>query len=216
MSILLSCFNDDNIQYNVFRGDSGEWSILLRFLETTCSGTQGQTMYACVVQTACVKKNVSCQLPWKWIRLRPNGSSRSETQWVARKRSLIHKKATCVCLRLSVAASYSEAQERTVDLWPAYIIDTFYFLRTNSLSSHTFMFVGVWLLHTPGRVQGGFCGVSHPPQLPHVQTILLPLRTYTGGSIYSRILPLVSVFNITAFGREIMLFQLSTRFSCFH
>ena len=35
------------------------------------------------------------------------------------KRSIIHKKSTCVCLRLPVAAIYAETQERKVDLWPA-------------------------------------------------------------------------------------------------
>ena len=35
---------------------------------------------------------------------------------IVRKRSVIHKKATCVCLRLPVAASCSEVQERKGDL----------------------------------------------------------------------------------------------------
>ena len=36
------------------------------------------------------------------------------------KLSVIHKKLTCVCLRLSDAAIYAETQERKVDLWPAF------------------------------------------------------------------------------------------------
>ena len=38
---------------------------------------------------------------------------------IVRKRSIIHKKVTCVWLRLPVAASFSEAQERKGDMWPA-------------------------------------------------------------------------------------------------
>ena len=34
------------------------------------------------------------------------------------QRSLIHKNATCACLRLPVAASCSDSQERKGDLWP--------------------------------------------------------------------------------------------------
>ena len=45
--------------------------------------------------STCSTPAFSRQLPWTWIRLRP---SWSETQRVARKRSLIHKKATWVCL----------------------------------------------------------------------------------------------------------------------
>ena len=36
-----------------------------------------------------------------------------------RKRRIINKKSTGVCLRLPVAAIYAEALERKVDLWPA-------------------------------------------------------------------------------------------------
>jgi len=39
---------------------------------------------------------------------------------------------------------------------------------------------GVGLLHTPRGVQGGCGWFPHPPQLPYVQTLLLPLRTDTG------------------------------------
>ena len=41
---------------------------------------------------------------------------------IVRKRCVIHKKSTCVCLRLPVAASYVEAQELKVDLWPALVV----------------------------------------------------------------------------------------------
>ena len=41
----------------------------------------------------------------------------SESQQVARKHSVMHKKATCACLLFPVAARCSEAQERKGDLW---------------------------------------------------------------------------------------------------
>ena len=38
---------------------------------------------------------------------------------IVRKRCVIHKKLTCVCLHLPVDAIYAETQKRKVDLWPA-------------------------------------------------------------------------------------------------
>ena len=60
---------------------------------------------------ACSTPAFSRRLPWKRIRLRPIALRWLETQRVARKRSVIYKKSTCLCLRLPVAVSSSETQE---------------------------------------------------------------------------------------------------------
>ena len=38
---------------------------------------------------------------------------------IVRKRCVIHKKSTCVCLRLSVAAFTRKRRDASFDLWPA-------------------------------------------------------------------------------------------------
>ena len=38
---------------------------------------------------------------------------------IVRKRRVIHKKSTCVCLRLSVAAFTRKRRDARFDLWPA-------------------------------------------------------------------------------------------------
>ena len=38
---------------------------------------------------------------------------------IVRKRCVIHKKSTCVCLRLSVAAFTRKRRDARFDLWPA-------------------------------------------------------------------------------------------------
>ena len=68
---------------------------------------------------ACSTPVFSRRLPWKWIRLRPSAPSWSEMRRVAQYHSVVHKKATCVWLRLPVAASCSWAPERKGDMWPA-------------------------------------------------------------------------------------------------
>ena len=40
---------------------------------------------------------------------------------IVRKRRVIHKKSTCVCLRLSVAAFTRKRRDARFDLWPAYV-----------------------------------------------------------------------------------------------
>ena len=65
--------------------------------------------YSCVQSSVTVEVNT---LASKCSELIGNAA-------IVRKRSVIHNKSTCVCLRLPVAASYAEAQERKVVLWSA-------------------------------------------------------------------------------------------------
>ena len=97
--------------------------------------TQGRPVCASMFgKIACVRKTPAVQIRTcstpalsrlllrKWICLHPSMPSWSETQRAARKRSIIHKKSTCVCLRLPVSASCSEAQERKGYLWLALLL----------------------------------------------------------------------------------------------
>ena len=65
--------------------------------------------YSCVVSP----------VTWTWIRWRPSALSWSENAAFVRKCRVIHKKSTCVCLRLSVAAFTRKHREARFDLWPA-------------------------------------------------------------------------------------------------
>ena len=101
-----------------------------RFFEQLVAGTMATFCWVarrCKGDLSCSESRMfySCvQTPVTvyWIGLRPSVPSWSEKQWVAQKCIVIHKKATCVCLRLPFAASCWEAQERkgfsVTQTWP--------------------------------------------------------------------------------------------------
>ena len=99
-----------------FRGDEGSTCLCLRLGEQCLrSKITSAARVAHVLLVCFVAGNMDVNTPAS------EGSELIGNAAIVRtsKRRVVHKKLTCVCLRLPVVARNAETQERNVDLWPA-------------------------------------------------------------------------------------------------